>query len=147
TEQANAWHYKSNLGDGEFTIANKVVPKPSFLGISNGSIQLQDIEANGKKHAVINTIDIKGYFELSDDNGWQPFKTFEQMPNVDFRDPNTKFIDLNGDGIPDLIISEEKVFTWYPANGIKGYSEAEITAKPFDEEQGPAIVFADSTQS
>lgn len=147
TEQADAWYYKSNLGDGEFTVACKVAPKPSFLGISDGSIQLQDIEANGKKHAVINTQDLKGYFELSDDNEWQPFRTFEQMPNVDFRDPNTKFIDLNGDGMPDLIISEENVFTWYPANGIIGYREAEITAKPFDDEQGAAIVFADNMQS
>ncbi|MEP7107394.1 MAG: SpvB/TcaC N-terminal domain-containing protein [Ferruginibacter sp.] len=147
TEQADAWFYKSNMGNGEFTVADKVAPKPSFLGIANGSLQLQDIEATGKKHAVLNTPDLKGYFELSEDNEWQQFQAFEQIPTQDFRDPNAKFIDLNGDGMPDLVVSEENVFTWYPAKGIKGYDAARITAKPFDEQKGPAIVFADITQS
>jgi hypothetical protein len=147
TEQADSWHYKSNLGNGEFTIANIVAPKPSWSGISNGTLQLQDIEANGKKHAVVTTQDLKGYFELSDDNEWQSFRAFKQMPTHDFRDPNAKFIDLNGDGMPELVVSEENVFTWYPAKGIEGYEAAEITNKPYDEEQGPAIVFADESQS
>jgi hypothetical protein len=48
---------------------------------------------------------------LSDDNEWYPFRPFEQMPTHDFRDPNAKFIDLNGDGMPELVVSEENVFT------------------------------------
>ena len=108
TEQAEAWYYKSNLGDGQFTWAEKIAPKPSFTGIGNGVLQLQDLEANGKKQIVINSPGIKGFFELETmDNvkwtmerqnvnsplsivhcpkDWLPFKNFETMPNVDFRD-------------------------------------------------------------
>ena len=88
----------------------------------------QDIEANGKKHAVVTTKSIKGYFELSDDNEWQPFRAFEQMPTQDLRDGNAKFIDLNGDGMAELVVSEENVFTWYPAKGIQGYDAAEFAS-------------------
>lgn len=147
TEQANGWFYKSNLGDGNFTPAVPVIPKPSFLGLSTGKLQLQDLEADGRKFIVSITPPVQGYFEISDDNEWQPFQSFEKIPNVNQNDANTKYIDLNGDGKVDLIISEENVFTWYPNLGIAGYDSPEIAHKPYDEEKGAAMVFADSTQS
>jgi RHS repeat-associated protein len=147
TEQANGWFYKSNSGDGNFTPAVPVIPKPSLSGLSNGQIQLQDLEADGRKFVVSLQGAVKGYFELSDYNEWQPFESFDQLPNVNLNDPNTKYIDLNGDGKPDIIISEDNIFTWYENLGIAGYDSAETAPKPYDEEAGPAMVFADSTQS
>ncbi|MGC1242936.1 MAG: SpvB/TcaC N-terminal domain-containing protein, partial [Chryseosolibacter sp.] len=147
TDQADGWYYKSNLGGGEFSMARAVTQKPSFSTISTRTVQLQDIEANGKRQAVLLTGDAKGYFELSDDEAWQPFRMFDQVPTRDLRDDYTRFIDLNGDGMPELVVSEDHAFAWYPARGIQGYGEAEYTIKPFDEERGPAIVFADSTES
>ena len=76
TEQANAWYYKSNLGDGNFSIAQPVIPKPSFNGLSNGSLQLQDLEADGRKFIVSLQPGANGYFELNDDEEWQPFHSF-----------------------------------------------------------------------
>ena len=147
TEQANAWYYKSNLGDGNFSIAQPVIPKPSYTGLNNGLLQLQDLEADGRKFIVSLQSGVKGFFELSDDEEWQPFQSFDQMPNINFSDANTKFIDLDGDGRTDLIVSEENVFTWYASKGIAGYDSPELAAKPYDEEKGPALVFADGTQS
>ncbi|MBK9492745.1 MAG: hypothetical protein IPO07_31195 [Haliscomenobacter sp.] len=153
TEQGNGWFYKENLGDGHFTVAKPVIPKPSFLGIASGVLQLQDLEADGRKQVVINSSGLNGYFELKEDAGsegsgnWENFRTFEQIPNVNLRDPNTRLLDLNGDGQPEIVITEENVFTWYPSAGTLGYDAPELAPKPFGEEQGPAIVFADSTQS
>ncbi len=147
TEQADAWFYKSNLGNGHFSSPQPVMPKPSFKGMSNGALQLQDLEADGRKFIVSMSTAAMGYFEISDDNEWMPFQSFAQRPNVDFSDANTKFIDLDGDGRPELIISEENVFTWYANKGTAGYDSPEFAAKPFDEEQGPAIVFRDEEQS
>lgn len=147
TEQGEGWFYKENLGDGHFTVAKPVIPKPSLMGISTGVLQLQDLEADGRKQVVVNSPGLDGYFELTEDNGWGSFRAFTQIPNVDLRDPNTRLLDLNGDGQPEIVITEDNAFTWYPAAGVKGYDAPEWTHKPFDEEQGPAIVFADSTQS
>ncbi|ODA39376.1 SpvB/TcaC N-terminal domain-containing protein [Desulfosporosinus sp. BG] len=147
TEQAEAWHYKSNLGNGSFSTAMLVAPKPSLNGITNGSLQIQDLDANGKKYIVSTNTALKGYYGQTDDGNWEPFRYFRQMPNINFRDPNVRFIDLNGDGRADLIISEDEVFTWYPSQGTQGFGGPEYSRKPFDEEQGPYIIFADSTQS
>ncbi len=147
TEQGGSWFYKNNLGSGQFTPAQAVVPKPSFTGLAGGTLQLQDLEADGRKFLVVTQPPLRGAFELSDDGTWQPFASFQNVPRVALNDPNTKFIDLDGDGRSDIAVSEENVFTWYPSAGIDGYAGPRIVPKPFDEEKGPALVFSDPTGS
>jgi hypothetical protein len=147
TEQSEGWFYKSNLGDGKFSIAEPVIPKPSFTGLSDGTLQLQDLDGDGRKFIVNNKGPVKGYFEISDDDEWQPFQPFTQFPNVDVDDPDTKFIDLDGDGKADIIISDENIFTWYASKGTMGFDAAEMTPKPYNEELGPALVFREPLQS
>ena len=146
TEQSNAWFYKTNLGDGHFTAAKVVAQKPSFAGLPV-MLQLVDLEANGVNQLVNWQQEPKGYFELSPGENWEPFKPFEEVPEVNFNDANTRRIDLNGDGMADVFISEQDVFRWYTCKGKKGFSASVNIAKSKDEEQGPAIVFADGTQT
>ncbi|OGW17913.1 MAG: hypothetical protein A3G93_02970 [Nitrospinae bacterium RIFCSPLOWO2_12_FULL_45_22] len=55
--------------------------------------------------------------------------------------------DLNGDGMPDVLITEDNVFTWYESAGRKGFTQVYKTPKSFDEEKGPHLVFADPKQA
>lgn len=146
TEQANGWYYKHNLGDGQFEQAKLVSPKPSFAGLGS-QLQLADLDADGGKQLVSYSSQPKGYFELSDEDEWQPFRTFESLPNIDLSDANTRMLDLNGDGKPEALITEDNVFTWYESAGRKGFTEAYQTAKSYDEEKGPHLVFADPKQT
>jgi RHS repeat-associated protein len=147
SEQSEGWYYNSNLGEGAFTPAGLISPKPNFTGLNGGGLQLQPLTGDGRKFIVSTKPPNTGYFELTDQQEWLPFMAFDQYPAVDISDPNIKFIDLNGDGMPDIVLSEEQVFTWYPAAGVCGYDSPEMAPKPFDEEKGPAIVFADPVQS
>lgn len=147
TEEANGWYYKSNEGDGVFSVALPVSPKPSLLGLNDRVLLLQDLEANGQKQVVVQQPGLKGYYQLTEDGQYEPFQSFQQMPDIDLNDPDVKLLDLNGDGQADLLIAEEQVFRWYGSKGKYGYDAPELTAKPADEEKGPAIVFTDSTQS
>lgn len=146
TEQANGWYYKHNLGNGQFERAKLVTPKPSFAGLG-GRLQLADLDADGGKQLVCYGAQPKGYFELSDEDEWKPFRTFESLPNIDLSDVNTRMLDLNGDGMPDVLITEDNVFTWYESAGRKGFAQACKTPKLFDEEKGPHLVFADPKQT
>ena len=146
TEQATGWYYKHNLGDGKFEQAKLVSPKPSFAGIGR-QLQLADLDADGGKQLVSYGAEPKGYFELDDDNEWHGLRTFKALPNIDFGDANTRMLDLNGDGKPEVVISEDNVFTWYASEGRDGFAAARKTTKPFDEEAGPHIVFADAKQT
>ena len=110
-------------------------------------MQFADIDSDGGKQLVSLNNNPKGYFELNDDNEWQIFKAFQQMPNIEFGNNNMRMLDLDGDGIPDILITEDNIFTWYKSEGRNGFTSAQQTIKSNDEEAGPHIVFADSEQT
>jgi len=145
TEQAGGWYYKSNAGGGKFDSIQLVSPRPSGNGQGTSVLHLRDLEGNGRPQLVSD--DLEGYFDMDPDNNWLPFHTIDNIPNVDLRNPNVKMLDLNGDGKADILITEEEVFTWYPSKGKEGFGPHQRQRKERDEEKGPALVFADDTQS
>ncbi len=146
TEQAGEWFYKHNLGNGKFEQARLVSPKPSFAGLGS-LMQLADLDADGGRQLVSYSPAYAGYFELDDENQWQSFRSFKTLPNIDFTDPNIRMLDLNGDGKPEVVITEENVLTWYPSEGRSGLLQARKTKKFYDDEEGPHLVFADVGQT
>lgn len=156
TEQADGWFYKSNLGEDEnhdvrFSQAKSVMSKPSFMGLANGVLQLQDLDGNGEKQIVVTSAGLQGYFDLNFENEreggeWQPFKSFLKTINLDLHDPNIRMLDVNGDGKPEIVLSDLGAFWFWENEGKIGYDTPELATKPYDEELGAAIVFSDQTQ-
>ncbi len=159
TEQANGWFYKSNLGNGEFTPPQSITYKPSFNGLSDGSLQWQDLDADGRRQVVADA-PIKGFWELSpvpeprmggtgfvEGREWSPFQTFPKNINIDWSSPFTKMLDLNGDGKADLLLTEDRVWTWYENEGKQGFDFGGQSPVFFDEEKGPVLLLRDMVQS
>lgn len=62
-------------------------------------------------------------------------------------DYGKRFVDLDGDGHADILITEQEVFTWYSSLAEAGFGPAVRIPKPNNEEDGPAVVFVDADQS
>ena len=88
-----------------------------------------------------------GLYEHDEAEGWQPFRPFTSRLNRDLRDPNLKFVDLDGDGHADVLITEDDAFVWHASLAEEGFGPARRVAQALDEEKGPRLVFADGTQS
>jgi RHS repeat-associated protein len=147
TEQAGGWFYKSNLGDGIFSKAVPVSPKPNFQGLHKGKTAILELEGDGVKYLVHFSAEPRGFFKLTEEEDWEPFRSFETFPNLNPNDRNLRPMDLTGDGIADLLFVEENNLRWYPGAGEKGFEVSQTVAKEIDEEKGPAVLFADRTQS
>ena len=147
TEQASAWFYKPNLGDGSFGPLETVAAKPSLAALSSGRQQLLDLAGDGQLDLVTLAGPTPGFYKRTEDQDWEPFRTFRQLPNISWDDPNLRFVDLDGDGHADVLITEQYVFTWHPSLAEEGFGPAGSVRQPTDEERGPRLVLADGTQS
>lgn len=157
TEQGNGWFYKRNLSpinpipaenrrvEAKFAAVAAVETKPAS-GLANGA-QFLDLAGDGQPDVVTLRGGVPGFYERTPDEGWESFVAFKSLPNVDWDDPNLKFIDLDGDGHSDILIVEGDGFKWHPSLAEDGFGAAERVYQPGDEEKGARVVFADGTQS
>ena len=155
TEQDAAWYYKHNLGRGRFSEASLVTSKPSS-GRLTGGAQLMDVEGRGRIDVADLTSGRSGFYAgrsnetavpQPGDDRWQAFRPFRMTPVADWSDPNLRFVDLTGDGIADILITEDVAFRWHPSLEAEGFGAAVRIPAPTNEDQGPRIVFADAEQS
>ncbi|MCG7893952.1 MAG: FG-GAP-like repeat-containing protein [Candidatus Thiodiazotropha taylori] len=158
TEQANAWFYKRNLSpipgkteggqeriQARFAALEKVAVKPNLALAA--SAQFMDLAGDGQPDLVVLGGPQPGLYEHDAAEGWQPFRPFTSRLNRDLHDPNTKLIDLNGDGHADVLVTEDNAFVWHASLAEEGFGPARRVAQALDEENGPRLVFADGTQS
>src|SRR5256885_1417549 len=146
TEQAGAWFYKRNLSPisarpVEFAPLERVAAKPN-LALAGGQAQFMDLAGDGQPDLVVLDGPMPGLYEHDGDEGWQPFRPFTSRLNRDTRDPNLKFVDLNGDGHADVLISEDDAFVWHASLAEAGFGPARRVHHALDEEQRPRLGFA-----
>jgi RHS repeat-associated protein len=158
TEQGGSWFYKRNLSPIPETLASgeeqvkvqfapleTVAVKPS-VALGDGA-EFMDLAGDGQPDVVVMDGSTPGLYEHDEAEGWQPFRPFTSRLNRDMRGPNLKFVDLDGDGHADVLISEDDAFVWHASLAEAGFGPARRVVQALDEEKAPRIVFADGTQS
>lgn len=156
TEQGGGWFYKRNISNipaattgvvsARFDASEWLAPIPSSP-LAGGRRQFIDLAGEGTQCLVDLEQHAAGYFRRTGDRSWDPFVPFAQMPRIDWQSPYVRHLDLDGDGFPDVLVSEDEVFTWYPSLGKGGFGSPATVRRPLDEDDGPALVLADPTGS
>ncbi len=147
-EEGTGWYYKRNLGKGRFGTTELVSRKPSLAALTSGHQQLMDIGGDGNLDLVEFESGVAGFYErTTGGTGWGPFRAFRSLPVLEWDDPNLKFVDVTGDGVADILITEDLAFLWHPSYLQNGFGPGVRIPAPHDENQGPRVVFADGTQS
>jgi RHS repeat-associated protein len=144
-QRVGAWYYKPNLGDGRLGAMRQVAKIPSTA--SSGRQQLLDVQGNGALDVVDLHPPMAGFFERDAAQGWRPFVSFESLPRLDWGDPNLRFVDLTGDGLADVLITEGEAVKWHASLGQKGFGPEVRLPTACDEAEGPRVVFADGEQA
>ena len=58
-----------------------------------------------------------------------------------------RFIDLIGNGLPDIFITEDHLFTYFASLGTERYGPGFQLPQSYNEEKDPRLVFSDPEQS
>jgi Salmonella virulence plasmid 65kDa B protein/Insecticide toxin TcdB middle/C-terminal region/Insecticide toxin TcdB middle/N-terminal region len=159
-EQDDAWYYKRNLSPlslgvdagqsaagAKFEVLTEVARLPALAEAGSAAHQFMDLARTGHLDCVVFERPGAGFYRRTAGRSWAPFQSFAAAPNIDWNDPNLRLIDLDGDGLSDILITEHEVLTYYASCADAGFAKPVRVPKATDEEAGPAIVFADSTQS
>jgi RHS repeat-associated protein len=147
-DQGGAWLYKHSLGEGRFGTVETVKARPALAERRDPLTHLMDVAGDGNLDLVDLSPLSPGFHGRTFDAGWQGFRAFRSLPVLNWNDPNLRFVDLTGDGIADILITEDDAYKWHPSLLEEGFGCGVRVHIPLDEEAtGPRAIFADPEQS
>jgi len=155
----DGWFYKRNLSAYPHVVEDKTIRvSPSFgpmekvcsipsISPGNTNAFFTDVQGDGIADLVWMARPTWGFFSrnLNSTIEWDSFRNFESIPNI-LGETAFKFIDLTGDGLPDILMSDDSAFVWYPSLGEIGYGEWSRTTVSLDNENLPALLWRDPEQ-
>lgn len=164
-EGAAAWHYRANLsGSDPSSLALASDPEvaqvemappvhlptiPQATRAGPGAYLLSDVDADGRLDLIATGDGDVGFWARDGGgNGWGNFRAFRQVPLNVRSDPQARWVDLTGDGLPDILITRADELVWLHSLGTEGYAAAvrrlDVPREPFG---GAAAIFADGTET
>ncbi len=160
SDAGQGWYYKRNLSasnlvpqpDGTVAARARFGPLETVAALPSRSdlsrVRLLDLSGSGRLDVVDLAGPDPGFFERTEDAGFEPLQRFAALPVLDWSDPNVKFIDVTGDGLADILTTEDGLYTVHASLcGEAGFDTALLVRPGWDEEKGPSVVLADGTQT
>lgn len=98
---------------------------PSQRAVQEAGVLLQDQTGHGQLDVILSKPGMQGYWEAQADHTWKPFQTLPLWP-ADFPVSKQTWVDVTGDGIPDLIQLTEGHVRVYPNKRRQGFGSPMI---------------------
>lgn len=138
--QARYWR---NNGDGTYASPKNMKEAPVGLSLADAGVTLADADGDGRIDLMVNKPGIVGYFTLNPNGEWDEssLTRYDNAPTFSFQDPEVQLMDLNGDGITDVLRNGSR-FEIYYHDREEGWNDYRFVNK---EQLGgfPNVSFAD----
>lgn len=145
-----AWYYKAN--QGPLRLDRAPADAPPHLATARvvdaapatalASVRFMDLAGDGLPDAVVLEQEAPGLFEHDGRAGFKPFKAFTSRVNADLAGPGARFVDLDGDGMADLLLTEDESFVWHASLAEGGFGPARRVTRALDEQKGPRTLLS-----
>ncbi len=141
--------YWSNRGDGRFDLPRSMPEAPPHR-LGEPGVKLIDADGDGRADLLVASGTQSGYFPMTFAGGWsrRSFQPYRQAPSVSVDDPNVKLIDLDGDGLTDVVRSGSRLECFFnDADPRLAWQRTTVANGPVAgiDLANPAIKLADMT--
>lgn len=148
TRTGARWWYRRNISpisarDVEFDPVEAVRTAPGAAATA----QLLDLGGDGHLDLVDFDGPLPGAYSHDDAEGWNPMRPFRSRPTVPVGGPGARLVDLDGDGLADLMITADDAVSWYRSAGIDGFDTGGRVPLGIDEDAGPTRAFINDTET
>ena len=126
------YYFWQNQGDGHIDCRHPQHTMPGGLVLSSPNVTFGDMGGDGLVDLVVEAPQMSGFFEATPDGNWKPFKRFATMPSFSLTDPNLRLVDLTGDGLSDVLITQDHHFLWFQCKGEEGYDGPHLAERTHD---------------
>ena len=122
---------------------------PTGLSLSDPGVQLLDADGDGRCELVVSGGRTAGDFRLRFGPAWGRFHRYERAPVFAFKDARMRLVDLDGDGVTDIVQAGDRPQCYFavPGDGWRGPQPLRALADglPALDEHDPRLRWADMT--
>jgi RHS repeat-associated protein len=139
------WRYWRNIGDDRLKFPRTMRNSPLDVLLAEDSVQLADMNGNGSVDLLVTEGGKRGYYSKDDSKGeWASFHHYHQAPSFNLKNPNVKLVDLDGDGVVDVLCTFDHHFLYI--RNLNHNSELEFDSpiaieRVHDLDQWPDVFF------
>lgn len=105
-----------NAGGGRFEQPRPMASAPPFR-LDDPGVRLLDADGDGRADLMVTAGagGTAGFFPVARSGGWDGagYRSYPQAPSVTLADPAVRLIDLDGDGLTDVLRSGDGLRCWY----------------------------------
>lgn len=140
----DGFRFWKNVGNGRFIGPKTMRKVPTGARLEHPGVQFADMEGNGRADLLITGGVSAGYFETtySEEEEWEHFHPYPHAPEFSFEDPEVRLVDLDGDGVTDVLKTGRQAFLYYRNQGRQGFADPEVLSRQQNKDEFPDIYFS-----
>src|SRR5262249_50706064 len=129
--------YFRNRGDGSWDRPRTLRSVPAGVDLSTPGISFADMNGDGIADIVVTQGVRPGFYPLLGKERFDRYQAFDRIPELGLSDANTRQIDLDADGIVDVLHTGERAFVALLREGKSGWSQPRVVPRLHDPAQFP----------
>jgi RHS repeat-associated protein len=141
--------YWLNTGEDAWLSPHSMRRSPPGVQLSDDGVLLSDMDGDGKSDLLQSHGTAFGYWRSYGNKDWEEFIRYRRMPNFSFKDPSVRMMDVNGDGLTDVIRTTAHDFTFWLNLDGKDWAlpVSRKLSAIFGQDDGPPSWFSDNPES
>lgn len=139
----SARRFWPNAGGGQWGPPASLRRLPASAALGKAAVAFADMNGDGAADLVSLEDRPFGYYRNEPGVGFTAKQRFRTAPSIDPRDPQVRFIDVDGDGVVDAMRSGERALYFYVNRGDAGWAEPFAVTRIRDLARFPDVSFSD----